>query len=101
MIQIIINWSEDNPKLKCKSNYLQHGTLFNIGKEYKIYRIICTPTGEFIIFMLNEIENWHVTFSNSRTTNEISNIYDYFYGVDVILKKSLRKKKLENIEINN
>ncbi len=101
MTQIAINWSENNQKLRCKSNYWGFSVVFNVGDEYKIYRIVYTSKFEFAIYMLNKQENKHVTFYKTNTHKDNPNINDYFDGVDVIVKKIIRKLKLKKIGINN
>ena len=115
MQKIIINYSDSNPTLKCKEDSYFSGQFFEKGKEYKIYRVLYfnddkySNKYDYLFYIINNgpdgpdvvslLHNpFYIAFWNNSSNNRYPYIYNYFYGVDKLLEKYLRKVKLEEIE---
>ena len=103
--RMAINWSSDNPKLKCKEDVFVGPTWFQKGKEYQIYRVTYLEqypygTGDKIWFfyILNpDYSNVQPTSQPttflSREQDGLKSVYDCFENVDQVM----RKVKLERL----
>lgn len=98
--RLIINWSPDNPYVKCKFNFYIYNHQFNKGEEYQIYRVLVSSNIDVKVNNQSYSENAIIVFilNNNDVVTFPGDYNEYFEGVDLIIKQHTRKTKLIDIK---
>lgn len=98
MDRILINWDNNNPKLRCYADYFIGDKFFIKDAYYQIYRVVIM-SGVYTVFLLYNDQPVMFLVDKEEPMGT-SDINKYFSGFDKFLKKAIRKLKLEDLEFN-